>query len=43
MSPITLGRAFIAINAIAASTNALLIGIKYACTRRQFESATNKN
>lgn len=42
MGSLTLGRACITINAISASTNALLIGIKYACTRRQFESPNNK-
>lgn len=43
MGPLSLGRACIAINGTAASNSALLIGIKYACTRRQFESPTNKN
>jgi hypothetical protein len=36
MGSIGIGRAFIAINAIATCSNALLIGVKYACVRRQF-------
>ena len=37
ISPLSLGRAFIAINGPSSSANALLIGLKYSCVRRQFE------
>jgi hypothetical protein len=36
MGPLSLGRAFISLNAVAASSNAMLIAVKYACVRRQF-------
>ena len=36
MGPLSLGRAFIMVNSLAASYNSLLIGLKYCCVRRQF-------
>ena len=36
MSPLSAGRGFITINAIAAGINALAIAIRFACQRRQF-------
>lgn len=42
MAPLSLGRSFITFNCLGLTCNALNIGLKYACVRRQFESATKK-
>jgi hypothetical protein len=36
MAALSLGRAFITINGIGLTCNALNIGLKYSCVRRQF-------
>ena len=36
MGSLSLGRAFITLNAVSSCINSLLIGIKYSCVRRQF-------
>lgn len=39
MGPLSVGRAFITCNSIAAANNCLAIAIRYTCTRRQFSNS----
>lgn len=39
MGAISLGRAFVTVNAVGFACNALNIGLKYSCMRRQFTGA----
>ena len=39
MGPLSMGRAFIVSNSIAAANSCLAIAIRYTCTRRQFSKA----
>jgi alkylation response protein AidB-like acyl-CoA dehydrogenase len=42
MAPLSLGRSFITFNNMGAVFNALNIGLKYSCMRRQFEASNKK-